>query len=221
MATMSPLEAVSSKFVDNTISSIINLYVALFSLTCLFLYVANGKIDHHRAMVALAALDKLNLMREVAYDKVKPHRPLLYSELPDFLDKAADEFNELFEPSGRIKADAGTARQFPPLPVPSAEIIKDFPMRQGVRSACDIAIFNMKPGVNFQFGTLLVVGRVFNVQSENVSIVMPARQCAIGPPREFAGFIFKEGSHIAVALPTIWQKDFPGLIPEPLKPALR
>lgn len=197
--------AISTDRLDALISSIANLYIALLSFTFIYLYAGWIQIRHNDNFSALEALDKLIVTREVSYKKNKEPKPLKFSDIPNFFERAIEDILESdmqgFDPDSY-------ERNFPDRDASSGTT---FSHHMRLTGRCTIAQVELMSGHTFKFTTYINITRSFSVPSQSVSVLFFSRSCTVGAARDFSALIFRDNEHVAVALPTSLLRVFPTL----------
>lgn len=186
----------SDGFVDNLISSISAIYIAIFSFSALYCYVGFTRYDQIEVEGKLIAFDRLLALRRItASPNFLSTRPAKTKDLPHFFTSALiEQFNEPIgdENESQKQRDQKATppkSQFDDTLIPSSNVIVDIPMRMAVSGTCDALVTQLSPGTDFHFITMMMVGQVYSVSSDQTKLVN-FHSCQPGPDSSFQALIF-------------------------------
>lgn len=135
-----PHEPAASKLIDNIVSSIASLYIALTSIAFLYTYIGLSQVKYAESMALLRALDKTLAIRSAATQEITKMQPLTGRNLPEFFDKAMrkaiEGTQEVFE------------ERFPRTPLESSYLTSNITARTASGSECNAAIIKLLPDID-------------------------------------------------------------------------
>lgn len=201
-------------FVDSLIPSIWALYVAMISFVALYGYVGLGAYQRHVTEEKLVALDQLLALRQfTTLANSFGTRPARAKDLPEFFSPAESEASDAMIAAFKAETDGAKSSvpsKFNDTLIPASKIVLDVPMRMAVNGTCNALVAQLGPGRNFLVITVLIVGGLYEVKSEDTKLVN-FRGCQPGPKSDFQALMLAlDDGQYAFAVPRSLEEVFLG-----------